>query len=246
MKKLFLSLLTSLFVASLLNAQDHLFLEEQEYQLGDTRSSAWVFPVAHDLDLALEDLQAYCKDKSDVKLKKAGEHLMLGEMLSIPSISTNRGDLIGKGFMTETYYGVALVFKLGYDISLNSVKWEPEMKNFRNYAREFMSYHYKEAFARRVEGVEKQISDMEKEKKQALNKIDSDNKKIESLDKKIAKETDETKIAAYNAEISAHKLEIEMLSASSSNLQDQIESLKEDILKINDELHTVQTNIDSL
>jgi prefoldin subunit 5 len=246
MKKLFIYLLASMFTVSLISAQDHLFLEEQEYQLGDTRFSAWVFPVAHDLDLALEDFQAYCKDKSDVKLKKAGEHIMLGEMLSIPSVSTNRGDLIGKGFITETYYGVALVFKLGYDISLNSAKWELEMKNFRNYAREFMSYHYKEAFARRVDGVEKQISDLEKEKKQALNKIDSDNKKIESLDKKIAKETDETKITELNAEISANKLEIETLSASISSLQDQIDSLKEDILKINEELHTVQTNIGSL
>ncbi len=246
MKKLYISLFASMLAISLACAQDHLFLEEQEYQLEDSRVSAWVFPVAHNLDLALEDLQAYCKDHSDVKLKKAGEHLMLGEMLSIPSISTNRGDLIGKGFITETYYGVALVFKLGYDISLNSAKWELEMKNFRNYAREFMSYHYKEAYARRVEGAEKQISDLEKEKKQALNKIDSDNKKIQSLDKKIAKESVETKIAAYNAEISTNELEIETLSASISSLQDQIDSLKEDILKINEELHTVQTNIGSI
>ena len=246
MKKLFISLLAGMLAISLTCAQDHLFLEEQEYQLEGTRFSAWVFPVDHNLELALEDLQAYCKDHSDVKLKKAGEHIMLGEMLSIPSISTNRGDLIGKGFITETYYGVALIFKLGYDISINSAKWELEMKNFRNYAREFMSYHYKEAYARRVEGVEKQISDLEKEKKQALNKIDSDNKKIQSLDKKIAKESNETKIAGHNAEISTNKLEIETLSASISSNQDQIDSLGEDILKINEELHTVQTNIGSL
>jgi hypothetical protein len=70
MKKLFISLLASMLAISLTCAQDHLFLEEQEYQLEGTRFSAWVFPVAHNLDLALEDLQAYCKDHGDVKLTK--------------------------------------------------------------------------------------------------------------------------------------------------------------------------------
>lgn len=246
MKKQSITLLLSIFVVSIINAQDNFFLEEQLIQLEDTRFSAWVFPVAHDLDFALEDLQAYCKDRSDVKLKKGGENIMLGEKLSIPGISTKRGDLIGKGFINETNYGVALIFKLGYDISLNSAIWEQEMKNFRSYAREFMSYHFEKAFARRIDGVEKQISDLDKEKKQALNKIDSDNKKIQSLDKKISKETDETKIAESKTEISVLEDSIAGLTNTTTQLQDQIDSLKEDVLDINAELHTVQENIGSL
>jgi prefoldin subunit 5 len=245
MKKLFITLLASIFLVSFTSAQEHLFLEEQVIQLEDSRFSAWVFPVAHDLDLALGDFQAYCKDRSDVKLKKDGEYIMFGEKLSIPSIATKRGDLIGKGFITETYYGVALVFKLGYDISLNSVDWEPEMKNFRNYAKEFMSYHYEKSFARRVDGVEKQISELEKETKQTLNNIDSDNKKIQNLDKKILKESDEAKIEQFKAEIAANEMEIETLSASATDLQDQIDTLKAEIVEINGELHSLQTNIAS-
>jgi len=225
MKKQSITLLLSIFVVSIINAQDIFFLEEQLIQLEDTRFSAWVFPVAHDLDFALEDLQAYCKDRSDVKLKKDGENIILGEKLSIPGISTKRGDLIGKGFITETNYSVALIFKLGYDISLNSVIWEQEMKNFRSYAREFMSYHFEKAFARRIDGVEKQISD---------------------LDKKISKETDETKIAESKTEISVLEDNIAGLTNTTTQLQDQIDSLKEDVLDINAELHTVQENIGSL
>jgi len=228
MKKQSITLFLSIFVVSIINAQDNFFLEEQLIQLEDTRFSAWVFPVAHDLDFALK------------------EYIMLGEKLSIPGISTKRGDLIGKGFITETYYSVALIFKLGYDISLNSVIWEQEMKNFRSYAREFMSYHFEKAFARRIDGVEKQISDLDKEKKQALNKIDSDNKKIQSLDKKISKETDETKIAESKTEISVLEDNIAGLTNTTTQLQDQIDSLKEDELDINAELHTVQENIGSL
>lgn len=245
MKKLLITLLASMLVFPLTSAQVNLFLEEQVIQLDDSRTSAWVFPVAHDLDLVMEDLQNYCKDRSDVKLKKDGEYILFGEKVSIPSIVTLRGDFIGKGFITETYYGVALVFKLGYDISLNSVDWEPEMKNFRNYAKEFMSYHYEKSFGRQVDAVEKQISELEKEKKQALNKIDGDNKKIQNLDKKILKEEDETKIEEYKAEIAANESEIATLSLSSADIQDQMDLLKLEVVEINEELHSFQSNIAS-
>ena len=112
MKRLLITLLASILLFPLTSAQVNLFLEEQDIQLDDSRVSAWVFPVAHDLDLVMEDLQNYCKDRSDVKLKKEGEYILFAEKVSIPSIATKRGDLIGKGFITETYYGVALAFKL--------------------------------------------------------------------------------------------------------------------------------------
>jgi hypothetical protein len=243
MKKIY-TLFAIAFIAALsVHSQIHLFLEEQVLDMGDSRSSAWVFPVAHDLELAMGDLQDYCKDRSDVKLKKEGENILMGEKVSIPTIATKRGDLVGKGFITETYYGVALVFQLGYDISLNSVDFAPEMKNFRNYAKEFMSYHYEKSFTRRVVAVEKQISDLEKEKGQDENKIGSANKRIQNLNKKIAKETDESKLSQYNAEIEANEMEIATLSGNTTKLQEQIDQLKGDVQKLKEELHKFQANI---
>ncbi len=211
--------------------------------LGDARSSAWVFPVAHDLELALEDLQDYCKDRSDVKLKKEGDNIVMGEKVSIPSIATKRGDLVGKGYITETYYGVALIFQLGYDISLNSIDFAPEMKNFRNYAKEFMSYHYEKSFTRRVVATEKQISDLQKEKGQDENKIGSANKRIKNLNKKIVKETDESKISQYKAEIEANEMEISPLSVNTTKLQEQIDLLQGDMAGIKEELNKFQASI---
>ena len=245
MKKIYSLLLIAFMGILSVQSQIHLFLEEQVVDMGDSRSSAWVFPVAHDLDLALGDLQDYCKERSDVKLKKEGENILMGEKVSIPTIATKRGDLIGKGFITETYYGVALIFQLGYDISLNSVDWAPEMKNFRNYAKAFMSYHYEKSFTRRVVGVEKQVSDLEKEKGQGEKKIDSANKRILNLNKKIAKETDETKIELYKAEIDANEMEIETITSDNSKLQEQIDQLTGDVESLKEELHKFQGNIAS-
>ena len=243
MKKIYLFFSIAFVCMLSVHSQIHLFLEEQVVDLDDSRSSAWVFPVAHDLDLAMGDLQDYCKDRSDVKLKKGGENILMGEKVSIPTIATKRGDLVGKGFITETYYGVALIFQMGYDISLNSVDYAPEMKNFRNYAKEFMSYHYEKSFTRRVVAVEKQISDLEKEKGQGDNKIGSANKRIQNLNKKIAKETDESKISLHKAEIEANEMEITTISSSNSKLQEQIDQLKGDNEKLKEELHKFQANI---
>lgn len=243
MKKIYAILMIASLGVISIQAQIHLFLEEQVVDLADGRSSAWVFPVAHDLDLAMGDLQDYCKDRSDVKLKKEGDNILMGEKVSIPTIATKRGDLIGKGFITETYYGVALVFQMGYDISLNSVDFAPEMKNFRNYAKEFMSYHYEKSFTRRIVTVEKQISDLEKEVAQGENKINSANRRIQNLNKKVAKETDESKISLHKAEIEANEMEITSILGSNSLLQEQIDQLNGDNEKLKDELNKFQTNI---
>ncbi len=79
MKKIYVILMIASLGVISIQAQIHLFLEEQVVDLGDSRSSAWVFPVAHDLDLAMGDLQDYCKDRSDVKLKKEGDNILMGE-----------------------------------------------------------------------------------------------------------------------------------------------------------------------
>ena len=69
MKKLTLILIGTILIFSSIDAQIHLFLEEQEIDMKDAKSSAWVLPVARDLDEALDDLKEYSKDRSDVKMK---------------------------------------------------------------------------------------------------------------------------------------------------------------------------------
>ena len=83
MKKIYLLFSIAFMAVLSVHSQIHLFLEEQVVELGDTRSSAWVFPVAHDMELTMGDLQDYCKDRSDVKLKKEGDNILMGEKVSI-------------------------------------------------------------------------------------------------------------------------------------------------------------------
>ena len=246
MKKICTLLVPMVLVAFSAGAQTHLFLEEQTVQLEDGRSDAWVMPVINNLDEALGDLDKYCRDRSDVKMKKGGDNLLIAEKVSIPAISTMRGDLIGYGFITPNYYAIALVFQMGYDISLNSRAWEEEMANFRTYARQFMSYHYEQAYARRIDAIDNEMKDVEKEKGQNEKQIENLSKKIENNNKKIEKETDELKIGDYRTEITTLESDIENLSNTLPGLTSRLGELQKTRDNLNTEAHTYLGTIGSL
>ena len=246
MKKLLPLLVLLLLLSVSAHSQIHLFLEEQEITLSDARSSAWVFPVARDLDEALDDLKDYVRDRSDVRMKNEGENLIMAEKVSIPTIATKRGDLVGYGFITENYYGLALVFQLGYDISINSREWSTEMNNFRNYTKEFMSYHYEQSYARRIDALEKEVKSVEKERSQNEGKINSMNKKISNLVGRNAKEDDEAKITSNKAEITTLESDIQELTDTLPGLTSQIDVLNGNLNKLKTESHTYQTVIGSI
>lgn len=246
MKRLYFILIALLSLVIGVQGQAHLFLEEQDVDLEDTKATAWVFPIYRDLDAALEDLKDYSKERSDVKMKKGGENVLIGEKVRIPSIADKRGDLIGYAFITENYYGMALVFQLGYDISISSAEWESEMKNMRNYAKEFMSYHYERSFSRKLKDLEKDLKDLEKDMDQTENKIGSLDKKIDNLHNKIGKETEELKIEEHRTEIAALQAEINTMSATLPPMQEQENKLRETMNQIKTESHSYLSAIGSI
>jgi hypothetical protein len=191
-------------------------------------------------------MRDYCKDRSDVRMKKEGDKLLMAEKVSIPNIATRRGDLICLGINTESYDALALVFQMGYDIALNSREWALEMTNLRNYSREFMSYHYEQSYSRRVKALEKELKDLEKEKDQNEKKISNLNKKVEGNSKKIAQETDTAKIEDLEAESTTLKSDILELEDSIPVLQTQIVQLQNNVDKLKNESLSFQSAIGSL
>jgi valyl-tRNA synthetase len=246
MKKTFVVLMITLLISSGIRAQVQLFLEEQEIVFDDTKLQGWVMPVVNNLEEALKDLDDYVKDRSDVRMKKGGENIIIAEKVSLPAIATKRGDLIGYGYITNSYYAVAVIFRLGYDISLNSKDYEQEMEHFHTYARQFMSYHYEHAYERRIEAVDKEIKDVEKETEKNEKQIENANKKIENNNKRIEKETDEQKIAEYKTEIATLEADIESLTNTLPGLDATLEDLNTRKDKLNTEAHTYLGTIGTL
>jgi prefoldin subunit 5 len=246
MKKNALFLIAGMILTGSLHGQTHLFLDEQEVNLEDGKATAWVFPVVRDLEEALNDLKDYCKDRSDVKLKKEGDNLFIAEKISLPTIATKRGDLIGYCYITEQYYAMAIIFKMGYDISLNSQDWKPEMENLRNYAKAFMAYHYEQSYARRLKILEKDLKDQEKERDQNEGKINNLTDKINNLSKKIGKETDTLKIEDYEAEIRTLEADIRTLMDTLPGLEATIADLQQQVVHNKTESNAFQGIIGEL
>ena len=234
----------SLFLLSgSLRAQDHLFLEEKEITLADGKVSAWVFPAGDTQEKTLDDMKDYLKDRSDIKLKKEGDDMLIAEKVSLPAITTKRGDLIGLCQVTEQYYSMAIIFKLGYDISLSTEEYPTEMESMRHYMKSFMTFHYERIYADRMALLEDQIKDVEKERDQTEKQVGSINNKISSNSKKIAKETDDAKINELNTENATLEGELKVLSDNLPPLHAELDRLKKEMEENKTELNSYLSTI---
>ena len=229
MKKTLILLLAGVLFSGSLLAQIHLFLEEQEFNYSDGKVNGWVFPATGSQEEVLDDMKEYLKDRSDIKLKKDGDNLLVAEKVSLPAIITKRGDLIGYSHITEQYYSMAIAFKLGYDISLSTTEWPKEMENLKHYVKSFMIFHYEQVYARRIKELEKDLKEVEKDRDQAENKISSLTKKVNNNSKKIGKETETEKINEYEAEINTLEADMKSLMDTLPGLQAKIDQLNKQI-----------------
>ena len=243
MKKTLILLLAAALYSATLNAQQHLFLEEQEITLADGKVNAWVFPATASQEEILDDFKDYLKGRSDLKLKKASDEMLIAEKVSLPAVTTKRADLIGLCRITEQYYSMAIVVKLGYDISLSSAEWPSEMENLKHYVKAFMVFHYEQVYAQRIKDLEKKVKDIEKVIGQTENKIESLNNKIGSNNKKITKETDTGKVGELEAENNTLEGDKTQLSNTLPDMVSQLDDLKTEIEKNKSELNSYLSTI---
>jgi outer membrane murein-binding lipoprotein Lpp len=245
MKKKFSTLFALLLPVTLV-AQQHISLQEREILIDGNNATAWVFPVAGEIKDALDHLKDYCKERSDVRLKNEGDNLIVAKEVSIPTIATKRGDLIGYGFPVESYNALGIAFRLGYDIYLNSRDWSLEMNNLRNYTKEFISYHYEQTYSDRIKAVEDEIASIEKELGKNEKEIEKLNRDIERTREKIALETDPAKIDEMNAEVTTLTADRERLNNTQPQLRSKAESLRTDVANLKNESLMIQSAISSL
>lgn len=243
MKKSLIILLAVIFLGGIMNAQDHLFLQEQELTLSDGKVSAWVFPAADTPEEALNDFKDYLKERSDIKLKKQGDDMLIAEKVSLPAITTKRGDLVGLCQLKEQYCSMAIFFKLGYDISLSTEEWPTEMESLRHYMKAFMTFHYERVYADRIEALEDQIKDVEKQRNQTEKEIGNLNNKISNNTKKISKETDEAKINELNAENNTLEADLKVQTDNLPPLHAELDRLKTNVEENKTELNSYLSTI---
>ena len=246
MKKKLSILFSALLISIPLVAQQHLFLEEKEIIIGGNNATAWVFPVEGEIDGALDHLEDYCKERSDIKMKKEGDNLLIAEEVSIATIAKQRGDMIGYGFPLESYNALGIAFKLGYDIYLNSTLWNMEMNNLRNYAKEFMSYHYERSYSERIAAAEDEIKSLERELGKTERDVGKLEKDIERTNGKLADETDPAKVEEMKAELLTLNADLEKLKETIPHLRSRIELLQGDVGNLKDESLTIQSAISSI
>lgn len=222
-------LLAMVFIFGLLlplSAQMHLFMQEQSVQVEDATLSAWVMPIPSSFEFAQKQFQDFAKDRVDIRLRKKDDMLYIAEKVSVPRVATPRGDMIAYTFASSGHSDIAIAFRLGYDISLNSILWPSEMGNLRSLSKEFMSHLYSEFYTDSIAVLEKDLKSLEKEKKSFEKDLDGNSNKISRNNKSLEKEDDEVKIADIKAEIGGLESENERILQLLPDLENNIGKLR--------------------
>ena len=246
MKKSFpLSILIVLLSGSL-QAQMHLFIAEQTVNIEDASLSAWVIPVPSSMEYALDQFQDFSKDRLDIRMKKEDDLLYMSEEVTVPRITALRGDLIAYAFSASGHNDLAIVYKLGYDISLNTMLWSAEMGNLRSLTKEFMLQLYSNYYTDSLAVLEKELDAVEKETSSMKKDVESNSNKINRSSKNLAKEKDQIKAADLEAEIGRLTAEIELINQQLPDLGDQAGKLRMKISALKNELVEVQNAVGAI
>lgn len=243
--KIFLSLVF-LGASFCIAAQVTPFLTEQSISMKDGVQTGWIFPVPGDIKEALDDFDDYCRKNSDIRIRKENNNLYIAEEVSIPKISAKRGDLIGYGQSTSTYNTIAIIFKLGYDISLNSADFPLEMNNLRFYVKSVMSYIFDQHYARRIAVHEKEWNTLDKDRKNKTKEIANLEKSLERNKSRIEKETDEIKIDVIKNEMVTLQADLESASDELPKISTECDRVRIDLDNLINESHQLQVSIGML
>ncbi|MBN2698034.1 MAG: hypothetical protein JXR52_04360 [Bacteroidales bacterium] len=246
MRKIILILIFTATALMPLKAQMHLFIEEQSVTLEDGVFTGWVFPVPGSLESSFKDFRDFGRERSDIRIKKEEDRFYMAEKVFIPSISSKRGDMIAYGIPSSMHNDMAVIFRLGYDISLNSTEWGTEMVNLRNYTREFMSFLYNNFYADSIAMVEKTLQDLEKDLKGHERDLKRMERKVRKNRERIHAETDEIKTEQLEGTVSVLETDIENVTYLIPAVQSEVDRLSSTLDRLRDETVEVQRVIGAL
>ena len=235
-----------LFCLPILGNPQHVFLIEDEVMDDDTKVIALIIRTTDDFDEAMDNLKDFVKDKHDLKLKKEDNNTYMIEEVNLPHLSIKRGDLKTYLIQTDSAKILAFSFRLGYDISINSVEYPEEMTELKKLVLEYMEYNYHEHYMAQIDEKSKLLDKSVKELRQNEDKIGSFQKKVSSLDNKYQKESDESKKAKIASDKNSLENEIETLTNQLPALRESVSEQEEVISELKEEMNNYHQGIMSL
>ena len=227
MKKIYTTALCLLFYSGL--TAQNFDISEETVSTDDIMISAWVVEVGSDLSFAKKTFSDYAKDNYNIKTKNLGKSVLLGEKLSLPTISVKRGDMKASFNTVGSSVKVGIGFLLGYDIFLSSEDYPDEMAKLKTFARDYLEFHYKEHYNEIIEGKEKQMKGLNKEIDKGQKEIKSLQKQIDRNNKKIQNETVEAKKVEMENKNELNAAKIQEISAREPEIKEKVAMVQTEI-----------------
>ena len=208
--------------------------------VADVTVDVWSANLNDNLSFYEETFEDFTKQEFGTKSRDDGKNEELLEKVSIPQVTDKRGDLRLTFYTEGTRSKMGLSLILGYDIWINPKDYPEEMERLRNFARDYLRFHYTQYYNDIINDDMKLITSYKKSIEKAEKSIGNMRGQVTRNEEKIQTETNANRKSNLETKNQQNTADIERLEAEIPELQGKIDSLDEHILQIKDKLKFVE------
>ena len=237
MKKLLL--IIGIFHFSIYLVAQNLTLEHSKIPVSDVTVDVWSANLNDNMSFYEKTFENFTKKEFGSKSRDDGKNEELLQKVSIPQVTDKRGDLRLTFYSEGDRNKLGMSLLLGYDVWINPDDYPAEMKRLKQFARDYLRFHYSEYYNDIIDKDLKLIADYKKSIEKSEKSIGNMRAQIAKNEDKLDGETNGNRRASMERKNEQNRVDIERLEAEIPELQGKIESLDEHILQMKEKLKFV-------
>lgn len=204
--------------------------EERDILIQGNKYHALVTQVNGDLKKVKKSWSDYMKSEHGVNYDQSIKKNELNvNKISLFSVSDKRGDLTTVFYRNEGITEMANIFKLGYDVQLNSAQYPEEFAKLQTLVERFAKLHFESYYEQTLKNYREKLEVAKKELKQE-GKIA---KRYQRRYTRLMKKTDKGKLSdKKHYQVADLSLKLQMEEALVSNLKKEVRSYEYSIMRL--------------
>lgn len=199
---------------------------------------SWIIHLESDVSFAQSTLMSFMKGTFDIKTERRNKNLLVVPKVTLREISNLRVDMRASFSVESSGCSVSFMFSPGYDIHFGNVLYKEEFSRAENFVKNYLRFHYREFYKKRIEDVGDKMKDIQKDIAVNEKKIDRNKGYIKDNDEKII--GGDAAAAKYKDRNTKLGKENENLLNEIAKWREEYKKMEDEIIKINGSIKTVE------
>jgi hypothetical protein len=227
-----------IFFSTCLLAQN-LTLTHSKIPVADVTADVWSANLNDNMSFYEKTFEDFTKKEFGIRSRSDGKNEEFLEKVSIPQVTDKRGDLRLTFYTEGDRNKLGLSLLLGYDVWINPDDYPAEMGRLKQFAKDYLRFHYTEYYNEIIDQDLKLIASYKKSIEKSEKSIGTMRSQISKNEDKLESETNSNRRNSLEKKNQENTADIERLEAEIPELQGKIDSLDEHVLQTKEKLKFV-------